>query len=85
MVQCTDGERSYHIFYQLCAGAPPTLRGNNLVKYGPAKDYLLNIYIFLSPRFRLHDLELGYVECHFAKHALMSYNIAKSFCFCNSR
>lgn len=28
VVQCTEGERSYHIFYQLCAGVPTDLRGN---------------------------------------------------------
>ncbi|KAL5543073.1 hypothetical protein UlMin_010783 [Ulmus minor] len=26
VVQCMEGERSYHIFYHLCAGAPPALR-----------------------------------------------------------
>nr|GMD20797.1 myosin-1 [Ipomoea batatas] len=26
VVQCTEGERSYHIFYHLCSGAPPALR-----------------------------------------------------------
>ncbi|KAL5096233.1 hypothetical protein RYX36_000560 [Vicia faba] len=26
VIQCNEGERSYNIFYQLCAGAPQPLR-----------------------------------------------------------
>ena len=33
VVQCTEGERSYHIFYQLCSGAPPALKGNPLFQF----------------------------------------------------
>lgn len=33
VVQCTEGERSYHSFYQLCAGAPPALRGISCLKF----------------------------------------------------
>lgn len=37
VVQCAEGERAYHIFYQLCVGAPPALREKlNLMS---AKEY----------------------------------------------
>lgn len=37
VVQLARGERSYHVFYQLCAGAPSDLRGRLNIK--TAKDY----------------------------------------------
>ncbi|XP_061352348.1 myosin-1-like isoform X2 [Gastrolobium bilobum] len=37
VVQCNEGERSYHIFYQLCAGASPSLRGK--LNLQNAEDY----------------------------------------------
>ncbi|RWR90398.1 myosin-1 [Cinnamomum micranthum f. kanehirae] len=40
VVQCADGERSYHIFYQLCAGAPPTLREKLNLKSAQEYRYL---------------------------------------------
>ncbi|CAN6728034.1 unnamed protein product [Malus baccata var. baccata] len=40
LVQCTEGERSYHIFYQLCAGAPPALREMLNLKSADEYQYL---------------------------------------------
>ncbi|CAN4102837.1 unnamed protein product [Withania somnifera] len=40
VVQLVDGERSYHIFYQLCAGAPPTLRDKLKIKGASEYKYL---------------------------------------------
>ncbi|KAL4335923.1 hypothetical protein GQ457_07G014070 [Hibiscus cannabinus] len=41
VVQLTAGERSYHIFYQLCAGAPPTLRERLNLKTANEYNYLV--------------------------------------------
>ncbi|XP_052204413.1 myosin-1 [Diospyros lotus] len=40
VVQCTEGERSYHIFYQLCAGAPSLLREKLNLKTANEYKYL---------------------------------------------
>ncbi|EPS70842.1 hypothetical protein M569_03917, partial [Genlisea aurea] len=40
VVQLEQGERSYHIFYQLCAGAPPDLRGRLNIKSASEYKYL---------------------------------------------
>ncbi|WCJ40061.1 myosin 1 [Euphorbia peplus] len=40
VVQCMEGERSYHIFYQLCAGASPTLREKINLKNASEYKYL---------------------------------------------
>ncbi|XWS11103.1 hypothetical protein CRYUN_Cryun38cG0055000 [Craigia yunnanensis] len=41
VVQLAAGERSYHIFYQLCAGAPPTLRERLNLKMANEYNYLV--------------------------------------------
>ncbi|XVF04085.1 hypothetical protein REPUB_Repub05bG0051200 [Reevesia pubescens] len=41
LVQLAAGERSYHIFYQLCAGAPPTLRERLNLKMANEYNYLV--------------------------------------------
>ncbi|GAA0140427.1 actin binding motor protein [Lithospermum erythrorhizon] len=40
VVQCTDGERSYHIFYQLCAGASSSLKEKLNLKSAEEFKYL---------------------------------------------
>uniref|UniRef100_A0A5B7AAI2 Putative myosin-1 n=1 Tax=Davidia involucrata TaxID=16924 RepID=A0A5B7AAI2_DAVIN len=40
VVQCAEGERSYHIFYQLCGGAPPALREKLNLKSANEYKYL---------------------------------------------
>ncbi|KAK1279441.1 hypothetical protein QJS04_geneDACA003163 [Acorus gramineus] len=40
VVQRAKGERSYHIFYQLCAGAPPRLKEHLNLKSAREYDYL---------------------------------------------
>ncbi|KAJ8754628.1 hypothetical protein K2173_010719 [Erythroxylum novogranatense] len=40
VVQLASGERSYHIFYQLCAGAPSTLRDRLHLKQASEYNYL---------------------------------------------
>lgn len=60
MVQLAHGERSYHIFYHLCAGASSVLKGClpslsmivfafslNYVKRHPKQGFLMNIKFFL--------------------------------------
>ncbi|MCD7462878.1 hypothetical protein HAX54_049571 [Datura stramonium] len=52
VVQLVDGERSYHIFYQLCAGAPPTLRDK--LKLKGASEYK---YLNQSGCLVIHDVD----------------------------
>ncbi|KAL8138040.1 hypothetical protein V2J09_004041 [Rumex salicifolius] len=52
VIQCAAGERSYHIFYQLCAGAPQTLRDKLNLKC--VADYK---YLSQSDCFRINGVD----------------------------
>ncbi|XP_011070461.1 myosin-1 [Sesamum indicum] len=47
VVQCSEGERSYHIFYQLCAGAPTMLREKLNLKNADEFKYLSQSNCFM--------------------------------------
>nr|GEW22493.1 myosin-1 [Tanacetum cinerariifolium] len=49
VVQCSDGERSYHSFYQLCAGAPPSLREKLNLKSAHEYKYLQQSNCYTIP------------------------------------
>ncbi|XP_073297162.1 myosin-2-like isoform X1 [Primulina huaijiensis] len=52
VVQQAQGERSYHIFYQLCAGAPSGLRGRLKLKRASEYNYLNQ-----SDCLEIHDVD----------------------------
>ncbi|XP_042021449.1 myosin-2-like isoform X3 [Salvia splendens] len=54
VVQLAQGERSYHIFYQLCAGAPSCLQGRLMLKR--ACDYT---YLNQSDCLEIHGVDDG--------------------------
>ncbi|KAL7586260.1 myosin-1 [Lactuca sativa] len=49
VVQCGEGERSYHSFYQLCAGAPPSLREKINLKNAHEYKYLQQSNCYTIP------------------------------------
>ncbi|KAH9617524.1 hypothetical protein KSS87_020702 [Heliosperma pusillum] len=50
VVQCAQGERSYHIFYQLCAGAPASLREKLNLRNLDEYKYLSQSNCYTIPR-----------------------------------
>ncbi|KAH0651438.1 hypothetical protein KY285_032160 [Solanum tuberosum] len=72
VVQLLDGERSYHIFYQLCAGAPPTLRDK--LKLKGASEYK---YLNQSGCLVIHDVDDAAEFCKLME-ALNTVRISES-------
>ncbi|XP_010324344.2 myosin-2-like isoform X2 [Solanum lycopersicum] len=72
VVQLLDGERSYHIFYQLCAGAPPTLRDK--LKLKGASEYK---YLNQSGCLVIHDVDDAEEFCKLME-ALNTVRISES-------
>ncbi|KAK6931765.1 IQ motif, EF-hand binding site, partial [Dillenia turbinata] len=71
VVQCAEGERSYHIFYQLCAGAPRTLRDKLNLKSANEYNYLRQ-----SNCFQIDGVDDG-DQFHVVKEALDVVHVSK--------
>lgn len=71
VVQCSEGERSYHIFYQLCAGAPPSLREKLNLRNASEYKYLSQSNCFSISR--LDDAE----QFHIVTEALDIVHVSK--------
>ncbi|GMI83813.1 myosin 1 [Hibiscus trionum] len=71
VVQCAEGERSYHIFYQLCAGAPCALREKLNLKDVDEYKYLNKSNCYSIPG--VDDAE----QFHIVKEALDVVHVSK--------
>ncbi|XP_051135893.1 myosin-2-like isoform X2 [Andrographis paniculata] len=71
VVQLAQGERSYHIFYQLCSGAPSDLRGRLRLK--KASDYN---YLNQSDCMKIHNIDDAQ-KFHTLVEALYTLRIGK--------
>ncbi|XP_039040318.1 myosin-1-like [Hibiscus syriacus] len=71
VVQCAEGERSYHIFYQLCAGAPRALREKLNLKDVDEYKYLKQSNCYSITR--VDDAE----QFHIVKEALDVVHVSK--------
>ncbi|KAA0034077.1 myosin-1-like [Cucumis melo var. makuwa] len=71
VVQCTEGERSYHIFYQLCSGASPALKEKLNLRRAEEYKYLCQSSCFSISR--VNDAE----EFRVVREALDVVHISK--------